>query len=303
MSNETSTKNIIEIMRRQFQSNESKNIFCTDNQLYFNTNTNIAIQQLRDKLSLLSKSDINCIIRHYRNSFLEQFYKVDQYTYFSKDAEFIIERICIALLQDLQNTNLTNKELEYRHYNRIRKLIKITNPAIFHINNNANPQAHLLVCSEYSADFLIQLLALDKQRLIEPILDIGCGRNANLINYMRNIGIEAYGIDRNIPNFTDSTLFNADWFEFDYGVSKWGTIISNLSFCSHFLYHHLQNDELANTYAYKFMEILNSLKIGGTWIYAPSIPFFEDLLPKEKYTIKRIKINEDFSRSEIIKLM
>ncbi|MDR0303037.1 MAG: hypothetical protein LBI04_12100, partial [Treponema sp.] len=70
---------------------------------------------------------------------------------------------------------------------------------------------------------------------------------------------------------------------------------------SHFLYHHLAGEEIANNFAITFMEILKSLKQGGKWIYTPSIPFFEDLLPNELYLIKREQINNDFSKTIITK--
>ncbi len=82
---------------------------------------------------------------------------------------------------------------------------------------------------------------------------------------------------------------------------KWNTIISNLSFTSHFLYHHLENEEIANRYASTYMNILASLKKQGQWIYAPSIPFFEELLPNHLYQVERTSIHKDFSKTVITK--
>jgi hypothetical protein len=40
------------------------------------------------------------------------------------------------------------------------------------------------------------------------------------------------------------------------------------------------------------MKILKSLDNGGKWIYAPSVPFIENLLPKDEFSVQRIQINE-----------
>ncbi|MGO0986324.1 hypothetical protein ACTPEW_10325 [Clostridioides difficile] len=50
------------------------------------------------------------------------------------------------------------------------------------------------------------------------------------------------------------------------------------------------------------MKILNSLKYGGEWIYAPSIPFTEDLLSTEEYQVKRTTVNHEFNKTIIKKL-
>jgi hypothetical protein len=48
------------------------------------------------------------------------------------------------------------------------------------------------------------------------------------------------------------------------------------------------------------MAILKSLKQSAKWIYTPSVPFFEDLLPGE-YAIEREQIDRRFSKTVIIR--
>lgn len=50
------------------------------------------------------------------------------------------------------------------------------------------------------------------------------------------------------------------------------------------------------------MDILSSLKVNGKWIYAPSILFFEELLPLDKFIIIREKVHEDFFKTTITKI-
>jgi hypothetical protein len=115
----------------------------------------------------------------------------------------------------------------------------------------------------------------------EPVLDIGCGVKANLVKYLRQNRIEAYGIDRFV--IENSYLDNSDWFEYDFNKMKWGTIISNLGFSNHFLHHHLRTDGSFIDYAKQYMKILNSLKIGGSFHYAPDLPFVEQYLDSNRF--------------------
>jgi hypothetical protein len=62
-----------------------------------------------------------------------------------------------------------------------------------------------------------------------------------------------------------------------------GTITSNLGFSNHFNHHHLRKDGHFIEYAKTFMDILNSLKIGGSFYYAPDLPFIEKYLDRSKF--------------------
>jgi len=127
----------------------------------------------------------------------------------------------------------------------------------------------------------------------EKVLDIGCGKQGSLVSYLRSKRVEAYGVDRLLTD--NPNLTSADWLEFDFGKERWGTIISNLGFSNHFKHHHIREDGDFLKYATKYMEILNSLKIGGRFHYAPDLPFIEKYLSPEKYGLSSVKIkNTDF---------
>lgn len=113
--------------------------------------------------------------------------------------------------------------------------------------------------------------------------------------------LEAYGIDRLQEN--TGYFRSIDWLEFDYFQLKWGTIISNISFSNHFIHHFTQNDGIDILYAQTYMKILKSLDNGGKWIYAPSVPFIENLLPKDEFSVQRIQINESFSKTIVHKFL
>lgn len=291
---------LIDITNKQFETSEFKNLFCTTkDQFCFCSEMLNTISLFTAELSNLSKGDVEILLQNYTNTFMRVFYETDPYTNFSKQDRIDIQKIYIALLRDI--TSKTDLEqIQQRHFARIRKFIKDTNPGIYKINCNPNPQAKHFVSAEYSPELQLDLLKLDRNLLVQPILDIGCGEHGHLVNHLRSHNIAAYGID--CMHESSSFFHNCNWLEFSYGHERWGTIISHLSFTSHFLHHFLQNDGLDLLYAQTYMRILDSLAIGGHWIYTPDVQFIENLLPSEKYNIDRTWIKADFFKTTITKL-
>lgn len=134
---------------------------------------------------------------------------------------------------------------------------------------------------------------------MQPVLDIGCGINGLLVDYLKNQGIDVLGIDR--FKFTISNLITADWLEYDYGKEKWGTIVSNLGFSNHFNHHNLREDGNYVGYGKTYMNILNALKFGGCFHYAPDLPFIEKYLDSKRFELKKYEINECDFKTTIIK--
>ncbi|WP_310541338.1 hypothetical protein [Phenylobacterium sp.] len=129
------------------------------------------------------------------------------------------------------------------------------------------------VQAEYSPALQIAVLGLD--RVETPVLDVGCGATAALVDYLRDAGIEGVGMDRDAQA---QGVVQADWLTQDYGRGIWGTVISHLGFSLHFLHHHLSDHDLAFDYARAYMRILGSLKVAGRFAYAPALPFLEEVL-------------------------
>jgi 2-polyprenyl-3-methyl-5-hydroxy-6-metoxy-1,4-benzoquinol methylase len=77
-----------------------------------------------------------------------------------------------------------------------------------------------VVCSEYSAEMQLHVLQLNANAIMEPVLDIGCGKNGNLVSFLCEKGIFIQGIDRIAASTRN--LINADWLEYDYGNEKLG---------------------------------------------------------------------------------
>lgn len=298
MLNQAVMSEMLLVMENQFTANATKNIFCNTNYLTFDTHTLKVLPQLRNQIDQLSYEQIEDLAYRYQDQFLNQFYQVNQYMYFDEATQSDIRTLYLSLLNELKQLSLPLEEIQKRHYQRISSLIKLSNPLIYKQNHNPHQKAQQFVCAQYSGEFLCELFNITKQEIKEPVLDIGCGAQANLVTYLLSMGIETYGIDRNT---SARGCLSIDWFAYDYGFQKWNTIISNLSFTSHFLYHHLQEEEIANLYASTYMNILASLQKQGQWIYAPSIPFFEELLPEHLFQIERTPIHQDFSKTVITK--
>lgn len=126
------------------------------------------------------------------------------------------------------------------------------------------------VCGHYSPDTQLRVLGLDPAPGDGPVLDVGCGATGALVRDLRGRGVAAHGIDR---------VRGEDWLAFDYGERRWGLVVSHLGFSLHFLRAHHRGGPRAYAYARAYMRILASLRAGGRFAYAPTLPFLEDLLP------------------------
>ncbi len=140
------------------------------------------------------------------------------------------------------------------------------------------------VCAEYSLELQLDLLGISLPALLEPILDLGCGEQAALVRQCQALGKVAFGLDRHAqgPN-----VVRADWLEHTFPSETYGTILSHQAFSLHFLHHHLGSAAQAAAYARKYMELLGALKPGGSFVYAPGLPFVEQHLPATKWRVTR----------------
>ena len=291
---------LVDVVDQQFQQSLFKNLFCTvESQIHFNVNTKKALQLLNEQKSdKFTNEDVDVLLQNIINRFIWTFYRTDPYINFNAEDKLIIPQIYLLMLRDVSKFQI--EEVEKRHYERICWFIRKTNPGIYQINCNPDRYAKHFTSAEYSSAFQMELLGIDRHHLKEPILDIGCGEHGYLVNYLREQGLEAFGIDR--LQIDKNYFFNGNWLEFEYGNHRWGTIISNLSFSSHFLHHFSQKDGLDISYAKVYMEILKSLVTGGTWIYAPSVTYIENLLPDNKYLVSQSPIDTGSYKTVIHKL-
>jgi hypothetical protein len=146
-----------------------------------------------------------------------------------------------------------------------------------------------VVCSEYSPQLQLEVLGINPDTLLQPVLDLGCGKSGRLVTYLRSLGMDASGVDRLVDPVEG--LFAADWFNLPLTTGHWGTILSHMAFSNHFLFHHRYKNGQPETYARQYMALLSALKVGGTFYYAPGLPFIECFLPPARYQVSSYRFD------------
>lgn len=281
---------------KQIQFNQNKNIFFDNLEIFqFTTETVETISNLGS----LNPEAEQCLIDYATDKAIEEFCRINQYFSFDLQAKNNLRKIYYDLFDNITNQTETIEIISKNHYEKIKSWLKENNSFAEKLYNNNIAKVEPVVCSEYSPDLQILILKIDIKQLLQPVLDIGCGSNGHLVNYLKSMGIEAYGIDR--IKFPASNLITADWLEFDYDKIKWGTIVSNLGFSNHFHHHNLRMDGNYITYGKTYMSILRSLKIGGAFHYAPDLPFIEKYLDNKQFELKKYEMNEYDFKTTIIK--
>jgi len=146
------------------------------------------------------------------------------------------------------------------------------------------PGPYPVVAAEYRPELQCELLGLEPERLLSPIVDLGCGRTAALVGYLRQKGLAATGLDRlaEAPR-----VLRRDWFEQPFAPRSIGTLISHQAFSLQFFHQHLSGGSELERYARKYRELLQALLPGGLFVYAPGLPFVERWLDPARFVCER----------------
>lgn len=291
-------KRFIEIIDKQIESNRGGNIFLDKPDIFrFTDETVYAISNINE----LNSDSEEFLVDYVTNKVIEEFCRVNQYYSFDTKSKEKLRIIYSDLLENFRTGVNSIDEISKNHFKRLKDWIRECNPFAEKIYSHADSKVRSVACSEYSPDLQVKILQIENTELKEPVLDIGCGKKGNLVNDLCQKGIETYGIDR--FSFTGNNFFNSDWLEYNYGLKKWGTIISNLGFSNHFKHHNLRVDGNYIEYGKKYMEILRSLKIGGEFYYTPDLPFIEQHLDSNQFRIYKNEIDKcDFKVTKITRL-
>lgn len=287
--------NLLNVIDNQISTNKGINLFFEGENLFeFSSESILAIEQIIN-IGELPKS---LLIDYTINKVLQEFYRINQYYNFDSQSKVELREIYTTLFDELKAKTDSNEELARIHYSRLKKWLQSSAPFSEKIYSSKEECVEPIHCYEYSPELQLDILQINTTQLTEPVLDIGCGEHGLLVKFLRNIGIEAYGIDRYLSD--TSYIVNTDWLEYDYGINKWGTIISNLGFSNHFMHHHLREDGNFIDYAKKYMQILNSLEIGGSFHYAPDLPFIEQYLDSKQYKLSFKELNNQRYKSVVV---
>jgi hypothetical protein len=138
-------------------------------------------------------------------------------------------------------------------------------------------------CHEYAPELQLAVLGVEVEALRPPVLDLGCGRSGALVHHLRGLGVAALGVDRVAPS--QPGFVRASWLELPLAHAFFGTILSHQAFALHFVHAHLRDREAASRYARRYREILEALRPGGSFHYAPGLPFVERHLEPARFAV------------------
>jgi hypothetical protein len=282
----------------QFQSHKGANLFNEKalSTLSFNEETLLSIRNI----GLLEKEHEKLLVEYVCEKAIREFCIANQYYNFTEDNRDKLKAIYSELIEQLRDGDTSLDDIAIQHYRKLSNWLKDANPFAEKIYASQDIAIPAVACSEYSPELQLKILKIDPDTLKEPIIDIGCGEHGYLVSYFRTKGIRAFGIDRfasNIPYLT-----KCDWFEYSFQKDEWGSIISNLGFTNHFRHHHFRKDGNFIAYAKKYMEIISSLKTGGSFYYAPDVAFIEGFLDKSLYRVETFTLETDISSVKLTRI-
>lgn len=291
-----SKNKFFENIDKQIGYNKGKNLFSGGDELAlkFVDDTILAIKNIKD----LDADSESMLIDYATDKVMEEFCRMNQYYAFNSSARKELHHLYNDLFSSIRANKKSMETISAEHYQNLKIWLLKTNSFAEKLYCHAGDDIEPVVCAEYSAELQMEVLKIDKETLLQPVLDIGCGKNGNLVHSLDKYGIEARGLDRFA--FSDNKLINSDWLEFSYGIEKWGTIVSNLGFSNQFIHHHLREDGNYIEYGKKYMEILQSLKVGGRFHYAPDLPFIEQYINANQYKVEVYDLNNLNFRTTII---
>jgi hypothetical protein len=249
--------------------------------------TEEAIAQLiQDNILLYQGIDTNDKIQSFSgliyNQFVAECVQDNQYVSLSKDTTEkinIIYKDLILKLRSLKSPSFEKiKQIVHGHRNKITIALREN------VYEETIKQLHI-PCSEYSGELQKEVLRIDTVRLREPIIDIGCGHKAELVQALRRNNYESvYGLDQYTS--ADTKIICCNWFEYTFLQNTWGTVIAHMSFSNHLKRVLLFGEDTKELYMKKYYEILNSLKPGGMFIYTPSVKSIEEKLGGNTWTVR-----------------
>lgn len=288
---------LLEIIDQQIEFNKGKNFFLdeSDVSLRFINDTVKAILNIGD----LNKESVDFLLDYITDKVLQEFYRINQYYTFNNQSKSDLRKIYFQLFLKITTSHSSIDTISKDHYQNLKHWLQESNGFAEKMYSKKDEIIEPVACSEYSPNLQTNILKMNVTQLLEPVLDIGCGRQGNLVNYLCGKGIDCIGIDR--FSFDNPRLMNCGWLEYHFEREKWGTIISHLAFSNHFMHHNLREDGNYIEYAKTYMNILHSLKIGGSFHYAPDLPFIEQYLDINKFNVEKNEIEDYNFKATIIR--
>lgn len=278
--------NLTEIINKQIDNNKELNLFFKnlDSEIMIDNSFRKEILELKEK----SNTDISEVVKTTAKSVLDNFFMINQYIQVSSKDQSDLNDIYFNTYSKIDSNNF--EMVMKSHFRKLSSWLSRFYTKHFLEALSQNKSIGQVVNKEYSVDLQVEIFDLDFDKIKEPIIDVGCGKNAYLVRELILRNKEVIGIDRLI-SYSDKRIIEKNWFDFNFKKNSWGTIIANMSFTNHLIYSLKNNSEFIYDYYIKYKEIIESLLIGGCFYYAPSLEFVEDRLDPVMYSIEHKIIN------------
>lgn len=288
---------------KQLKANRSKNLLYIDVEHIMDVDPSFlaALEKLLDASAREKQGEVSSnIISFAAQALLKRLYSVNQYTRVDDQQVEELKEIYWETWRAMQRTRNVRTVLVDIHYPALSRWLASLYPKEFRKQLRYQAEVGHVVNEEYTAEFQMELFQLDTIHMKQPVVDIGCGSQANLVIYLRSRGIEAYGFDRQLE-VNEPYLEQIDWFEYPFSKDRWGTIISNMAFTNHLNYVYYHDISQLKPYLLRMKDILASLATGGSFHYAPALPFIEDRLDADCFIVERRPAAGEVFFSTIIK--
>lgn len=240
----------------------------------------------------LNTDKYNKVLEKLSRSFLANLAKGTNGKKFSKeDCQNILE-IYHKLIENIADAQKDYERIALEHFTQVKN----------YINDFTSKEENETKYSKYSPEFILEILDVKEEELKGKSLDIGCGKNGELVKFLAQKGMDSYGIDMECEE--SDKLEQEDWLIKEYPENTYDLITSNLTFTKHFNEANQEeaNDQECFEYAQSYMKILNSLKVGAKWHYVPSVTFIEELLPEDKFEVNNTFIDDSIMRTIVKRL-
>jgi len=143
----------------------------------------------------LSDQEAEALVEQLVDKVIVSLCGANQFYHFDSFDRAALRKLYLNLLTELKRLPAQEMELELlarRHYRALQAWLKRSNPFVKSLYAATQPYlAQEVVCGEYSAQVQLQLLGIETASLQEPILDLGCGKQAFLVKHLRMLGLEA----------------------------------------------------------------------------------------------------------------
>jgi len=290
-------------INRQLKVNRSKNLLNVNVEQIMDIDPSFlaALEKLLDATAGEKQNEVSVeIVAYAAQALIKRIHAVNQYIRVSNRQMEELQEIYKQTWQAMQQTGNVRVALRDIHYPALSQWLSPLYPKAFRKQLRYQSEVGHVVNEEYSAEFQVDLFQLDLSQMKQPVLDIGCGSQANLARFLRAAGVEAYGFDRQLE-IDEPYLEQSDWFDYPFNKSIWGTIISNMAFTNHLNFAYLHDVTQLEPYLLKMKTILEALATGGSFHYAPASPFVEERLDPQRYKVERRLVAGDVFFSTIIK--